>query len=515
MKTNILLLLLISLLPQTTIYAEVYPKLTNNFSKVINSKLLENELKNFLRQTHAPSDYETPSVMVHHPLRVKHLYTITTPNQEKDRHSFNEAKISTTGRFIAVQEKEAFYVVRSDHTTSSWSSSPEETSTYLFDTINGQLLHTFNSNAKYFQFAKADHILITHDWQNCINIFDTQSGKLLRSVVLENASKILCYSPDGKFVAFTAEADFSMDPENNDFIFIQNLEDSSTEAVFIGIKESKSVAAFSPDNKYFAATYPKNNSIQLRELATGTMQTIFITNTPPNNIPEHILFSPSGTMLAASYYQGASVWNTQQKKLLLQFTNTNMFGFKHSQFSSDERLLITHISSNSLLVHDIETARLITQTNNRSYKRTIFASCYDKTSNTLLGIGIEYPYKDLPIHLRLLDKVHPPLVIKIWDAQTGQLLLKGKQHHRGRHRVSPEISAIPQTNKFALIDSYETEVYQAFTESLLTPIEAAIYESFLRSGLKSVRTKKGTFGWHIINQINSRIPADPPLIPTK
>ncbi|CAN5426184.1 hypothetical protein BH09BAC5_BH09BAC5_02380 [soil metagenome] len=268
--------------------------------------------------------------------------------------------------------------------------------------------------------------IVTAASDGTAKIWDANTGILL--VDLTGHSKSVNYaeySPDGKKI-ITASSDGTA-----------KIWDASTGVVYmtlIGHSEELYSAKYSPDGKKIA-TYSKDLSIKLWDAISGTLLQTLIGHTANIN---SIQFSPDGYKILTSSDDGtAKIWDADNGTLIFNMIGdsvphylmwaldgTKTFSeFKSAQFSPDGKKIVTACSNKIAIIWDANTgSRLKILKGHKVGLNSAFFSPDGNKIVTTSGLDDANSYSVE----RQLDNT-----AKIWDANSGVLLLTIKGHSSG------------------------------------------------------------------------------------
>jgi WD40 repeat protein len=312
---------------------------------------------------------------------------------------------------------------------------------------------SFSPNKMYFQ---------TIDKECLLKIFETATGKLIKTTGNVCLDDPIIYSPDSRFL---------LSSSRNHFLLIE----TSTGLVIRETEEKITASAFTPDSRFLCIA-KEDSTASVLETATGTLirklQGV-------RNIIYKVSFSPHGNYLLVNEADDPMVGTSNKKvfdfnsgKLFCTLSNASGYDFQ-SVFSLDEKYIFGGAEAENKKVWKTATGKVIHEMEEseysgfpfelspdgknvimpfrmvpalydiKSFKRIYELDCYESLASSLAFS---------PDQKHLLAS-HTDNTAKIWDMQSGKLqhTLKGHTNELISVSYSPD-------GKFVLTSSLDNKM---------------------------------------------------------
>jgi WD40 repeat protein/tRNA A-37 threonylcarbamoyl transferase component Bud32 len=287
----------------------------------------------------------------------------------------------------------------------------------IWDAETGEEIHTLRGHTKLVQsvaFTPDGTRLASASWDGAVKVWDTQTGQEAVTLLAHGGgADAVAFSPDGRFLA---SGGFLVDREGTahgevkvwDAAERQKAVELPRQGLFV-----RSVA-FSPDgNRLACAGNAENGQSQVKLWDAQTAEEVLTLNRPPCDV-QCVAFSPDGRILAcaggipdAEAKNGGvagqvKVWDADGKELLTLSRATDV---EQVAFSSDGNRLAGIERGGTVSVWETKTGKQVLAIRNDC--ESLFCS-------------LAYS----PDGRRLVSCARNDSGVKIWDAQTGEAILK-------------------------------------------------------------------------------------------
>ena len=312
----------------------------------------------------------------------------------------------------------------------------------IWDAVTGNLVTTLtgpvDDRILSAQFSPDSKKIISFSFDNNVNVWDVDSGKLL-FVLYGHTDRIHSaqYSPDGKKIV-TSSYDKTAkiwDAESGDLLV--NLK-GRIDKVFS--------AQFSRDGEKIV-TASDNNTAKIWDVASGEFKVYLKGHT---DIIESAQFSPNGTkIVTASQDNTSKIWDAESGNLLVNLKG-HTEGVYSACFSNDGKSIATASFDETIKIWDVDSGNLLASLNNiqkwlepstqlsLNWKRFLSESSNRiRVVDVDLGneiASLEDPTAAVTASAQFSSDGNKIVTAswdntgKIWDAASGKLLIKLKGH---------------------------------------------------------------------------------------
>lgn len=206
----------------------------------------------------------------------------------------------------------------------------------LWDADSGDVLHTLDAgflltNGVAFS-PDSSRIATTSGIDDVLRIWDVATGNLLSTITFDRMPFFVAWSPDGAQIAVSSMTDdiggkiFIYDPDSGELVMDLTMPDSNTTGL-----------TYSPDGTRLLSGAFQAELAQEWDVATGEPSMTFLGHTQPVVFAD---YSPDGTLIATSSWDGARLWDAATGEELLLLTALPM-GIPRAIFSPDGTHLVT------------------------------------------------------------------------------------------------------------------------------------------------------------------------------
>lgn len=347
----------------------------------------------------------------------------------------------------------------------------------LWNVQTGKLIHTFTELQRPFAFSQDGKSLIginetkssTQGVKHLIQMWDTTTGQLVKTLSWNNIVYSLSYSPDGNKIAaggydgtigvwnaITGESIKTFRPHTEAVYIILFSPDgnriataswdntmqwwdiNTTENIktFIGYKGGQPRMQYSPDGKILAINW--NTEVWLQEAFTGRQLT---TLKGHKEYVTCIAFSPEGNSIATgSADKTARLWDVKTGENI-----TTLIGHKErvfaAVFSSDGKTIVTASSDETVRLWDAHTGDHLRTIKGDTFGlkgfrfvadgESLFTNCTDKTVRvwntttgenaiTLRGDTYDIRYGVLSPDSKIVATSCDDYTVRLWNINTGE-----------------------------------------------------------------------------------------------
>lgn len=288
--------------------------------------------------------------------------------------------------------------------------------TYVLDTRTGKEIRAFNSGGAYaVAFSPDSSLLLTGSQDKTVRMWSLQSGgELYRFPQTEDVWSST-FSPDGKSILLGSMAGTAR---------LWNIPLHPELPIFNPYSETVAGIAFSPDGKNLAVTSGFGNEVQIRNAGDGKILQTF----PPAVVNYGVRFSPDGRYLLVGDFSGvASLWDVTSGEEVRKFVHPVGMDIYDVAFSPDGKKILT---GGPEMDRKMPVAQLwSTETGD-----LIFNLALPAHDDPIFGVAFS------PNGQMMLTAHGVPPKIKLWDANTGKLMmeLSGHTGYVTRAQFSPD-----------------------------------------------------------------------------
>ncbi|MBP7077181.1 MAG: WD40 repeat domain-containing protein [Bacteroidales bacterium] len=225
-----------------------------------------------------------------------------------------------------------------------------DTSAYLYDTGNGELLQTFQGHSSYVLtacFSPDGKQIVTASWDNTVKLWDCSNGKLLHTYEgICNRIESSEFSPDGKYILATTDC--------TDAAIIWDVQSGAQIKVLGGFTAFYS-SNYSPDGKYIVSVTYDRSTVEVWESSSGNL--LHTSEGKFDNV-NSVRFSPDGEKIVIAGDVKAEIWSCSSGKLLhnLEGKTVNVYS---AQFSPDSKTIITTADDRTAKIWELSSGKLI------------------------------------------------------------------------------------------------------------------------------------------------------------
>ncbi len=417
----------------------------------------------------------------------------------------------------------------------------------ILDSSSGETLNKFKNPAACIKSVGFSHtgkkILIMYLTPRLAKIWDTETTLPLCTVPTKHKLAHFSYD-DTKLIVL----------QKKNIPTIWNLETGELIKSLDGHKKAITSARFSHDNTKIL-TASEDGSFKLWD--PSNQKLIKTIKGHKKEISSARFSRDDKKFLTASLDGTVKVWLTKTRKLLkilqvlkkddLDWERNPYDEFGLARFSHDDRKIITCAYNANAQIWSTETGQLLQILQHNGIICT--ARFNNEDSQILASIAnrkdIDTRIKNLEVHAKeqedycedeyketgtcllweLLDKTtqlkKASYGLQMWNAADGQpvgFVRYGDCSFPAHFSHDTNTFVVTFSSNFGVPKDFGPDlgvIYNSFNQTRVTAAEYIIYQAFKKSGLQAVQLVEGSYGAQIINKLNSRFPADQPLIPVQ
>ncbi|WP_427156879.1 WD40 repeat domain-containing protein [Aliinostoc sp. HNIBRCY26] len=247
----------------------------------------------------------------------------------------------------------------------------------IWNPDNGQLLLTLSGQAWAVSFSPDGQILASGSQDGSLNLWDANTGKLIRSLKHSEPVIDIVFSPDGQTLASGLDLGSNIRLWNWRTGEIIRIKDDPN-AVKTGFSNFKSrPITFSPDAQTLFARDDSAAVIQSWNVKTGELTGSFDAKSSINTVA----ISPDGKTLATGIHDNAiKLWNVSDSKLIHTLTS-RQGEVKAVAFSPDGKLLASGSQDGSVTLWNTVTGELISTFT--AHREQVWSIAFNPNGKTL------------------------------------------------------------------------------------------------------------------------------------